>query len=131
MLSLFLSLPAFLAPYLKDETISGYADPVVSYRLEAINDAPFDARATISFPAEGRIEGNGPCNTYSTTQSAPYPWFETGPIAATKRACPDLALESEFFAALPRMTLIEVAGEVLLLTNDAGEVMAFRAQPAR
>ena len=131
MLSLFLSLPALLAPYLKDETISGYADPAARYQLEAINDAPFPASATITFPAEGRIEGSGPCNRFSATQSAPYPWFETGPIAATKRACPDLPAETAFFAALTRMTLIEVAGPHLLLTNDAGEVMAFREMSPR
>ena len=127
MFSLFLTLPVFLAPYLKDETISGYADPEASYKLQEINDTPFSAAATITFPTEGHIEGTGPCNRYSTTQTAPYPWFETGPIAATKRACPDLAAEADFFATLTRMTLIEVAGPHLLLTNDAGEMMSFVA----
>ena len=129
MLTLFLTLPALLAAHLKDETISGYADPAASYQLEAINDAPYPATATITFPAQGRIIGTAPCNHYSASQSAPYPWFEPGPIAATKRACPDLAAEAEFFAALSRMTLVEVVGPHLLLTNDADEIMAFRQYP--
>lgn len=110
-----------------DETISGYADPQAVFVLQAINDGPFAARATIRFPEAGRISGDGPCNGYSATQSAPYPWFDAGPIVATRRACPDLQAETTFFETLTAMRIAEVSGPVLLLSNDAGETMLFQS----
>ena len=47
-------------------------------------------------------------------------------VAATKRACPDLAAENAYFTALQSMTLSEVLGNVLILSNDAGDEMVFR-----
>ena len=64
--------------------------PEAVYHLVSIDEAPFGSEATITFPEEGEIEGEAPCNRWSATQSVPYPWFEAGPIAATKRACPAL-----------------------------------------
>ncbi|KCV82173.1 hypothetical protein ATO10_07282 [Actibacterium atlanticum] len=111
-----------------DETISGYADPAATYVLEQINGTAFKARATIQFPEEGRISGEAPCNIYSGSQTAPYPWFAPGPMMSTKRACPDLAAESLYFEALSEMTLAEVSGNLLILTNDSGNEMLFRAR---
>ena len=118
----------FLAFGCADETISGYADTMATYHLMTIDGAAFEAQATIRFPEEGQITGNGPCNRYSATQSVPYPWFEPGPILATKRACPELAAGGAFFSALAEMTLAEVQGPVLILTNDAGREMVFEAK---
>jgi len=121
------AVPLALMGYCADETISGYADATTTYRLVELDGAAFDAQATIRFPEEGRIAGSGPCNAFSAQQGAPYPWFDVGPIAATKRACPDLAAEAAFFAALAEMTLSEVAGPVLILSNDSGRELLFRA----
>lgn len=110
-----------------DETISGYADPDAIYRLEELFGDPFPAQATISFPEEGRIAGEGPCNRFSAAQRVPYPWFEAGQVVATRRACPDLAAETAFFAALGAMTLAEISGPVLILSDEAGRQMVFRA----
>ena len=112
----------------KDETISGYATPGVTWTLTELGGAPFPARATLTFPEQGQIAGKAPCNSYSATQSAPYPWFEVGPVAATKRACPDLPAEAAFFDALARVTLAEVAGEVLILSTEDGFEMVFQAR---
>ncbi len=125
MLRLFLTLPIFLSAWLKDETVSGYAQAV--YRLETLNGAAFAARATIGFPRAGVIEGEAPCNRYSARQTAPYPWFGVEAIVATQRACPDLGSETAFFAALRSMTLAEAVGDTLVLSNDAGGEMVFRA----
>jgi heat shock protein HslJ len=43
-------------------------------------------------------------------------------------ACPDLALESEFFDALEGMTLAEVAGDTLILSNSVGRKLVFVAR---
>jgi len=110
-----------------DETISGYADPGATYRLSHVGDAAFSANATIAFPEKGTARGTAPCNTWSATQTAPYPWLALGPIARTERACPDLAAEQSFFDALSTMTLAEVQGTTLILSNDAGQEMVFTA----
>ena len=111
-----------------DETISGYADPDATYRLIEIEGAPFVARATMRFPEAGRLEGEAPCNRWSAEQTAPYPWFAPGPIAVTRRACPDLETESAFLTALAGMTLAEVQGPVLILSNENGGEMVFEAE---
>lgn len=114
--------------YCKDETVSGYAPAGVTWHLQAINGTPFPARATLTFPQEGRIAGDAPCNSYFAAQTVPYPWFKTGPIGATKRACPELDAEIRYLQGLAEMTLSEVAGDTLILSNEDGAQMLFRAQ---
>ena len=111
-----------------DETISGYADPEAVYVLTTVGDKVFAARATIAFAAEGEVTGTGPCNTFRAAQAVPYPWFELGPIASTRRACDDLALESAYFTALGQMRFAEVVGETLILTDEADQIMVFQAE---
>ncbi len=127
MLRVALLLP-FLLAYCKDETLTGYGAAEQTFVLQSINETPFPARATIAFPEEGQIVGDAPCNSYRATQNVPYPWFETGPIASTKRACPDLKAEREYLAALARMTLSEVSGKNLILSTSDGEKMIFEAE---
>ena len=111
----------------KDETISGYVAEDAVWRLETINGTSFNARATLTFPDPGKIAGQAPCNRYFGAQTAPYPWFTVQRIISTKRACPDLKAETVFFKALKKMALSEVAGSTLILSNDSGDEMLFRA----
>ena len=112
-----------------DETISGYADPNATYQLIEMAGEPVTARATIRFPEQGNASGDAPCNSWSAAQTAPYPWIELGPIAATRRACPELADEARFFEMLGQMRLAEVQGPILILTSEDGDEMVFRAAP--
>ncbi len=123
----FLLLP-FLTFGCADETISGYADPEAVYRLVESDGEAFPATATIAFPEPGRAQGTGPCNAWSAAQKAPYPWIELGPIAATRRACPDLKAENLFFERLAKVSLAEVTGTVLILTDEDGRELVFEAQ---
>ena len=111
-----------------DETISGYADPEAVYRLISIDDAPFTASASIAFPEEGLVRGNAPCNIWSGSQTAPYPWFAPGPMMKTERACAHMEEEALFFSTLGDMTLAEVQGDVLILSNEAGREMVFERE---
>lgn len=111
-----------------DETISGYADRDAIYHLVSMNNQPFIGHATIAFPKEGTAVGDGPCNSYSASQNTYYPWFELGPIAATRAACPDLDQEVAFFEALGAMSFSEVSGKILLLTGEAGRELTFEAR---
>ncbi len=107
-----------------DETISGFADPAAEYALTELLGNPFTANATVAFPSQGQVRGQGPCNNWGATQTAPYPWFALGPIRASQRACDALADERAFFDALSQMTLAEVVGDVLILSDpDLGEML--------
>ena len=46
----------------------------------------------------------------------------------TRRACPELPEETAFFKALEQMTLAEVVGETLILSNTEGGEMVFEAR---
>jgi heat shock protein HslJ len=83
--------------------------------------------ANIAFPEPGVVSGKGPCNTFGAEQTAPYPWFELGPIRATRRACADLNSENRFFKLLGKMILVEASGPVVILSNEAGESLVFEA----
>lgn len=119
---------AMLASCEKDETLTAYGAGDFVWQLAEVNGVPYQPTATIDFTTLGTISGQGPCNSYSASQTAPYPWFAPGPIRATRRACPDLEAETAFFGALAKMTLAEVLGPVLILSNDAGDQLVF--QPA-
>ncbi|MCP5037591.1 MAG: META domain-containing protein [Rhodobacteraceae bacterium] len=109
----------------KDETISAFVPPGSIWRLAEVNGQAFPASATITFPEPGKIVGKAPCNNYSTSQNAPYPWFEAGPIQTTKIVCPELSREQTFVAALASATLVEVSGKTLILSNDTGLNLIF------
>ena len=110
-----------------DETLRAYGAADRIWTLKELNGAPFTASATLTFPQVGEIAGVAPCNGYSATMTAPYPWFEAGPIAATRRSCPDLAAETAFLKALTEATLAEVADDTLILSNPDGLTMVFGA----
>ncbi|MBE1285914.1 MAG: META domain-containing protein [Rhodobacteraceae bacterium] len=118
---------AGLAACSPDETVSAYGGADKIWVLSELDGNAFSARATLTFPEPGRIAGQSPCNTYSGQMEAPYPWFETGPLAVTRRACPDMAQEQVFLAALDAMTQSEVSGDVLVLSTEDGREMVFKS----
>lgn len=115
-----------LSACFSDETVSGYGGDRL-WTLSEVDGKPFNARATIRFGEDGKVSGQAPCNRYFGTQTAPYPWLELGPIGATKMACPDLAAETAYFNALAAMSLVEVTGDVMILSNEGGRKMVFTA----
>ena len=61
-----------------DETLRRYGAADHEWHLEMLRGTPFNARATITFPARNRIVGMAPCNSYTSTNIMPYPWIEAG-----------------------------------------------------
>jgi len=110
-----------------DETVRAYGGAERIWTLKELNNVPFQATATLTFPKAGEIAGSGPCNAYFGAMSEPYPWFKAGPIGSTRMACPDLSAETVFLKALEAATLSEVAGDTLILSNTSGLVMLFTA----
>lgn len=111
----------------KDETLRTYAGSQTNWVLVEMKGAPFEAKATMHFPEAGVISGQAPCNSYRAELLVPYPWFDTGPIAATRRACPDMNAEAEFFQALRAASLSEVREGVLVLSDEDSELLVFKA----
>jgi heat shock protein HslJ len=109
-----------------DETITGQTAATDTWQLTQMNGDPILTKITMTFPEKGRIAGRAPCNNYFASQTAPLPWFEVSEIGATKMACPDLKLENTYFKTLQAMTLIERAGDTLLLSNDGPQTLTFK-----
>lgn len=126
--ALVVPLLAGLVDCTGDETLSGYGAADVTWKLIEINGTAFQAEATLQFPEEGKITGEGPCNSFFGAQTLPYPWFMADQIASTRRACPELGSEALMLQTLEKMTLAEVSANVLILSNDAGEQMVFEAE---
>lgn len=103
-----------------DETISGFAGTERTWTLVSLDGDPWSERATLTFPEPGQVAGAAPCNRFTASQSAPYPWIEIGPIAATRLACPALEAEDIYLSALGDMAVAEVVGDVLRLTREDG-----------
>lgn len=110
-----------------DETLHAYGAADKTWRLVELRGTPFAAQAMITFPEPGQISGRGPCNRFNATQNVPYPWFEAGPIAATRMACPALADEAAFLTALSEASLSEVAGDTLILSDEENVLLVFKA----
>lgn len=113
----------------RDESVRGHGGGTEIWQLQSIDGKAFPARATLGFPAAGRITGTAPCDSYGGRQTAPYPWFAAQNLTVTRRPCPDRAAQDAFLEALAAMTLVEVAGDVMILSNDAGREMVFHATP--
>lgn len=123
----FVFLILALAACTPDETVSGFADQETPFTLVEWNGAPTEIDATISFGPDGAFSGRAPCNRYFGKTDVPYPWFRSGPIGSTRMACAALSAERLYFEQLHAMTLIEVSGPLILLTNDDGARLLFRA----
>nr|WP_170541987.1 META domain-containing protein [Ruegeria arenilitoris] len=128
MLRLSLILPALaLLQCDRDESVAAYGAADRTWVLQEVNGQPYEASALLRFPEDGKIAGNAPCNSYSGTLNAPYPWFEITDLTATRAACAGLEAEGFYFAALLAMTQSEVSGDVLILRNEEGLEMVFKA----
>lgn len=110
-----------------DETVVAYGAADKVWRLVEIDDNAIDYTATLTFPEPGRLTGRAACNSFSTSMTTPYPWFETGPIATTRAICPEIKQEQTFLEALSEMTLSEVLGDTLILSTPEGRSMVFKA----
>lgn len=112
----------------RDETVAAYGGANRVWTLAELDGQRIDTRSTLTFAGKGQIFGHGPCNAYTADMPDPYPWFETGRIARTKTACPDLATEERYFEVLASMTQSEVSGPTLVLRNNSGQELVFIAR---
>lgn len=126
-LFIFLTLLLPLSACFGDDALRPYGGNDKIWFLSSLRGEPFPAIATLTFPEAGRIAGQAPCNRYFAPMSTPYPRFEPGPIAATRRACAELSAEGAFLTTLQRAKRAEVRGAQLILSDDTGTLMVFNA----
>ncbi len=105
-----------------DETVSGYAEPG-PWRLTELNGAPVGYAATLTFPRQGRVEGRLPCHDWRAQQTAPYPWFLLSHFELGQRPCAEPGIDEPVVHALASVTLAEVQGKVLILSDEGGAPM--------
>ncbi|MEP2428466.1 MULTISPECIES: META domain-containing protein [Rhodobacterales] len=123
----FLATFGALAACKNDETVSAYGAADRVWHLVEIDEIDVTYAATLRFPEPGQIDGDGPCNRFRGAMTVPYPWFDAKGLIATRTACPELAGETQYLAALAHMTLSEVLGDTLILSTPEGRTMVFVA----
>lgn len=83
---------------------------------------------TLELDREGRVSGSAGCNRFTGTyELAPEGGIRLGPLATTRKLCPDpevMALEQEYLAALQRAAVVELSGERLGLRDADGATQA-------
>lgn len=85
-------------------------------------------RGTLDLRDPGRAAGQAPCNRWFGTRTGVLPAFALTGLGATRMACPDLAAETAYLAALAKVDAAELAGDRLVLTGP-GTRLEFRPAP--
>jgi putative lipoprotein len=90
-----------------------------------INGAATDEKVVswLKLGDAGRAQGQGGCNSYSGTYKLENGTLTFGPLASTRRACPEtqMSQEQRFFAALGAVKSARLDSGDLVLTDLAGE----------
>lgn len=78
--------------------------------------------------ADGQLTGVAPCNSFVGAYEGTGQPLRIGPLAATRRACPDLALEDRFLTALGQTAEASFTAAQMELRDAAGQpLMVFVA----
>jgi heat shock protein HslJ len=107
------------------ETLIGFAGAPSAWVLRSMDGVASAVPITLTLDRSGTLGGQAPCNRYSAVLSAPYPWFEVSGLKVTRKACPDLAQEAAYLSALQAMTLSEVSGDMLVLSDTQDRALVF------
>jgi imidazolonepropionase-like amidohydrolase/heat shock protein HslJ len=102
--------------------------PFGSWRLTTLHGtaAEPDTAPTIAFDVDGRVSGNGGCNTYGSQATLTPAGLTLTHAFSTRMACsPEIdQRETEFFEALEQTAAHQVSGDALLLFDGSGQEVA-------
>jgi imidazolonepropionase-like amidohydrolase/heat shock protein HslJ len=118
------SAPAAATANASDASLAGKEWTLESLGSEAIAPATGGRPVTITFGADGRVSGSGGCNRFSGAYTLRGDALELGPLAATKMACPAMALESRVFEMLRQARRWRVGSGALELADASGKALA-------
>ena len=99
--------------------------PGTNWRLVEINGAPAAAEVTATLTEDGRVVGQAPCNRFTAPYTGRWPDLTFAPAASTRMACPDLAAETAFFAALGAVNHAAIGDAGLVLSGPGGVSLRF------
>lgn len=116
------ALAACITPALSDE-IAG-----IDWHLVGLEGQEVPWEASLRFDGD-KVSGKAPCNRYFGTNTVALPALSLGMMGATKMACPDLAAEDAFFAALQAMQRVELDQGHLYLIGPEGRIIEFAKDP--
>jgi heat shock protein HslJ len=120
----FAALAACVTPALSDE-IQG-----VDWHLVGLEGQEVAWNASLRLDGN-KVTGKAPCNRFFGTNAADLPAVSVTALGATKMACPDLAAEDAFFAALQAMQRAELDQGHLFLIGPEGRIMEFANAPGK
>lgn len=98
-----------------------------SWQLIQLNGRPESGGITLEFGADNSATGQAPCNCYFGNYTAGSDFsFSLPQVGATRRACPALDLEGEYFVALSAATQYRPGREddTFALLDAAGSTVA-------
>jgi heat shock protein HslJ len=100
------------------------------YVLTHMDGRPVDVAFDMIASVEGRLSGQGPCNRWSVSQTADWPFVTLGAIQSTRMTCPDIVTETAILRHLPGMQRAEVDlyGALHLIGPD-GARLSFTLTP--
>lgn len=115
-----------------EDSDTAYAD--VRWRPVAVGDGRFaeDTPAFLTIASDGTVNGHAGCNRFSGVLTHTDAGVELGPLATTRRACPEPVMRDEaaLLIALETTRTLSVEGDVLRLLGPADEDLArFNAAP--
>lgn len=107
---------------------SGLSDLSGTWTVIALppGDLPEGLAITLVFGADGRLQGQAPCNRYNARFTLADGRLAVQPLASTRRAClsDDLtALESRFLRTLPQVDSAAIDAEGQLILSGAGTAL--------
>ena len=96
-----------------------------SWIAEEINGSPAADRVVswLRLGEDGRAQGQGGCNSYTGTYKLEDGVLTFGPLASTRRACPEpqMSQEERFFAALAAVKAARLEDDKLVLADLSGD----------
>lgn len=97
------------------------------WRPTAIGEAAWTGDAFVRFEGEGRLEGDSGCNRFFGPYRLDGDGVEIGPLAATRKTCPEPAMSNEtrLLHALEAARGFVRDGTRLTLTDQDGELASF------
>ena len=92
------------------------------WRLSALGDEIVDANSEqqpyLTLDSDGKVHGNAGCNGLNGSYQHDDNSLSFGPIATTRKACPDMEGEQAFLQALKAASGYRIDGELLTLFDD-------------
>lgn len=86
-------------------------------------------RGSIDLREPGRAAGQAPCNRWFAQRDGSLPALTLTGIGATRMACPDLAAEAAFLAALARVNRAALGADGHLRLTGPATAIEFRPAP--